>query len=176
MVFSYLGNLCECNLSGCGFSSEGHFHQTEQADFLKQLVLIGLQVGLGLPLRLHGLEFGHVATVEDEQQVYQPGVLCSSERLQDLVCQQLSEVVNLLTEQGREGEEEGVLGLLLLAEIVQVRAAEVLEAGGIELPVFALNPVQVAAQQIEMRVDWAHTVNLIQSLLRLLNDQLVIDI
>ena len=75
--------------------------------------------------------------------------------------QQLPEVVDLLAEQGGEGEEEGVLGLLLLAEIVQLRAAEVLEAGGVELPVVALDPVEVAAEQVELRVDGADTVNLV---------------
>ena len=89
--------------------------------------------------------------------------------------QQLPEVVDLLTEQGREGEEEGVLGLLLLAEVLQVCAAQILEAGGVELPVFALDPVEVTAQQVELGVDRAYSVNLIQRLLRLLNDQLGIE-
>ena len=90
--------------------------------------------------------------------------------------QQLPEVVDLLAEQGREGEEEGVLGLLLLAEVLQLGAAEVLEAGGVELPVFALDPVQVGAQQVELGVDRADSVNLVQSLLSLLNDQLRIEL
>ena len=156
-----LGYLGEGDLSGGGFSPEGHLHQTEEADLLEQLVLVCLEVGLGLPLGLHGLELAHVSAVEDKQEVDEPGVLCPSEGLQDLVGQQLSEVVDLVPQQGGQGEEEGVLGLLLLAEVLELGAAEVLEAGGVELPVVALDPVEVAAEQVELRVDGADTVNLV---------------
>ena len=54
----------------------------------------------------------------------------------------------------------------MLDQLLQVFAAEVLEAGRVELPVLALDPVEVAADEVELRVD---TLHLVMDLLRLLD-------
>ena len=130
-------------LSGGGSGGRGHHHQAEDA-------------------QLHGSELVHVAAVEHKQQLGQPGVFCPHARLSStLWASSLPELyVHLVSEDGGQGEEVGVNDLLL-----QVYAAEVLETGRVELPVLALDPVEVAADEVELRVD---TLHLVKDLLRLL--------
>ena len=63
-------------------------------------------------------------------------------QLHDTVEHLVAGVKHLVSEDGGQGEEVGVLDLLL-----QVYAAEVLETGRVELPVLALDPVEVAASR-----------------------------
>ena len=52
------------------------------------------------------------------------GVLCLLETVEHLVGEELAEVVHLVPQDGGQGQEVGVLGLLLLAQIILVCAAE----------------------------------------------------
>ena len=63
-----------------------------------------------------------------------------------------------------------MLSLLLSTQVLQVGAAEVLEAGRIELPVLALDPVEIAAEKVELQVDGTDSLHLVEDLLRLLDD------
>merc|ERR1719232_953227 len=167
-----LGNFCESNLSGGCFPSESHLHQTEKTNLLKQLCLVLGEVGLAAPLGLHRPELGHVPAVEDEQEVRQPGVLRPLQRIKNFVGQQFPKIIHFIAQNGSQGQEESMFGLFFLAQILQIGTSQIFETCGIKFPMFSLNPVQITAEKIKLRMDRTDSINLVKNLLGLLDDVL----
>merc|ERR1719232_414461 len=167
-----LGNFCESNLSGSCLPSESHLHQAEKTNLLKQLGLVLGEVGLAAPLGLHRPELGHVPAVEHEQEVRQPGVLRPLQGIQNFVSQQFAKIVDFIAQNGRQGQEESMFGLFFLAQILQIGTSKIFQTCCIKLPMFPLNPVQITAEKIKLRMDRTDSINLIKNLLGFLDDVL----
>merc|ERR1719232_1835711 len=167
-----LGNFCESNLSGGCFPPESHLHQAEKTNLLEQLCLILGEVWLAAPLGLHGPELGHVSAVEDEQKVRQPGVLRPLQGIQNFVGQQFAKIVDFIAQNGCQGQEESMFCLLFLAQILQIGTSKIFETCCIKLPMFPLNPVQITAEKIKLRMNRTDSINLVKNLLGFLDDVL----
>ena len=161
------GDLGKGQLAVGGRALEGHLHEGEEADLLVEDLLVGLEVGLRAPLGLHGVELAHVARVEGPEKLDEPLVVGLLEELEDGVGEELAKVEDVLAEEGGQREVRGEGEVLCVGPLAELGDAEVAEASLVEVGVFAELLVVVAGEEVELPLDDADALDVLQDLVGL---------